>query len=403
MKTCIYCQQQKNDKDERTGQGNFSLEHVIPIALGGAIADPKLKITHVCKQCNNDLGQFVDAAFVKDWFVSNAISRMKRDVYTPDIYKNKGLPLICMGESEKSFPYLQDGQVHETWLGPFGETVVWVRAKEERLYWYVGGNPRTMKKTPSQAYFFFTKETERFPPLTLNSFKQAFSKRKVKKILGTKITDENGNEPLISWFDTPDEIDSERIKYIFSEILGKRSQRVKQAMFLWSEVRFLCKLSIGILFSLFGDKVFQDKYFHELYTGLWDQKQQPKNQVLQNIEVEKRVKKNTAVRGAITIGLNVFDERIFISLNIGGDYLCGIPTISTDLLNENDFFRLAFDGVYIVICEALSIYKEMTGYQFDRHKQGMYRTKEIEQIELQVCRSAKFFSAIKLQQEQNAS
>lgn len=64
MKRCIYCRQEKDDDQ-------FTLEHVIPQFLGGAYTPESFKIRDVCKNCNNNLGLFVDAGFEKNWLVSN--------------------------------------------------------------------------------------------------------------------------------------------------------------------------------------------------------------------------------------------------------------------------------------------------------------------------------------------
>ncbi|MFA5016764.1 MAG: HNH endonuclease [Methylobacter sp.] len=147
MHTCIYCRKEKTDED-------FSLEHVIPQCLGGALAPDELKTRDVCEKCNNDLGLFVDASFEKNWFVSQQLQVNARAQFNPS--NPKAIPLVCMGPCELDVPGILQTEVCESWLGPFGEQVYWVRPHDEKLYWYGGGNPRTTKSVESRAYFMFS-------------------------------------------------------------------------------------------------------------------------------------------------------------------------------------------------------------------------------------------------------
>ena len=67
MPQSIYCNAEIADSD-------LSLEHVIPLFLGGAYAPDRFKLPLACRRCNNNLGLFVDAAFEKDWTVGNNLA-----------------------------------------------------------------------------------------------------------------------------------------------------------------------------------------------------------------------------------------------------------------------------------------------------------------------------------------
>lgn len=146
MIECIYCQQQKEEKE-------FSLEHVIPQFLGGNFVSDKFKTRRVCKTCNNNLGLFVDAAFEKDWLIFNYLNTEAYAFFNPN--KPIPLPLQCMGISELKPPYISEEDLCEYWLGPLGEQVFWIRPDDERLYWYSGGNPRTVKKQKLEHILYF--------------------------------------------------------------------------------------------------------------------------------------------------------------------------------------------------------------------------------------------------------
>ena len=48
----------------------FSLEHIWPDKLGGALCSSLFKTRDVCKRCNNVAGVFIDGAFIKSAFLA---------------------------------------------------------------------------------------------------------------------------------------------------------------------------------------------------------------------------------------------------------------------------------------------------------------------------------------------
>ena len=110
-----------------------------------------LKTRDVCKTCNSNLGLFVDAAFEKSWLVNNHLIELAYDFFDPNV--PVGLPLRCMGNTNICFPGMSEDEICESWLGALGEQVFWIRPKDDQLYWYSGGNPRTVKKARTRAYF----------------------------------------------------------------------------------------------------------------------------------------------------------------------------------------------------------------------------------------------------------
>lgn len=257
MKICIYCQRPKEEHE-------FTLEHIIPQCMGGAYVPDHFKTRNVCRQCNNNLGLFVDAAFEKNWFVSQFFREAAYAFFDPN--NPTGLPLTPMGNSDLLPPELQEDEVCESWLGPLGEQIFWIRPKDERLYWYVGGNPRTTKKVETRAYFQFSERSPKNLLLSWLTFRDAFDGHRVKKIMCTPV--EGANLADIG-FTTPDSLDTARIDYFYNASLDQQMRRNSLAIYTRYDTRFMAKLGVGISYSLFGGKIFDTEYFKELQKALW--------------------------------------------------------------------------------------------------------------------------------------
>lgn len=259
MNTCIYCGEEKSDDE-------FTLEHVIPQSLGGAHAPDQFKTRDVCDSCNGTLGLFVDAAFERDWFVQNWLRMSAMAFYDPD--NPAGLPLICMGNTSLYPPGIKADEVCESWLGPLGEQVYWIRKKDDRLYWYVGGNPRTSKEFESRAYFLFSVRSMEEPLKSWLAFREAFrDRKKVKKIMCTEV---QGGNPEEIGFLRPDELDVERIDFFKSQSsVTNGDMSVRLALNVDFDRRFLAKLGLGVGCCLFGKKILDTEYGKELRRGLW--------------------------------------------------------------------------------------------------------------------------------------
>lgn len=304
MNTCIYCGEGKSDDE-------FTLEHVIPQSLGGAHAPDQFKTRDVCNSCNGALGLFVDAAFERDWFVQNWLRMSAMAFYDPD--HPVGLPLICMGNTPLSPPGIKADEVCESWLGPLGEQVYWIRKKDDRLYWYVGGNPRTSKELESKAYFLFSVRSMEDPLKSWLAFRDAFrDRKKVKKIMCTVV---QGNDPKEIGFSSPDELDVERIDFFKSlSSVSSGEMSIRLALNIDFDRRFLAKLGLGVGYCLFGKKVLDTEYGKELRDGLW------RKESIQGAEDERLPQ----VRGA-SVWMSKTDEK-FINL-VGEEYAVSLILI----------------------------------------------------------------------------
>lgn len=112
MKRCIYC---KREKDE----SEFSDEHVLPQAVGGALSPVNpFKTSDVCARCNNLCGLVVDTGFIKNWLTQAGRAREATQCVRFD--ENAIFPLTYLGPApELAF----ENRICEMWLGPTGDSI----------------------------------------------------------------------------------------------------------------------------------------------------------------------------------------------------------------------------------------------------------------------------------------
>lgn len=361
MKTCIYCREQKTDSE-------FTLEHVIPQFMGGAYAPDYFKVRNVCKRCNSNLGLFVDAGFEKNWLVSNTLSSAAYAFFDPE--NPVGLPLICMGKSDLVPPKLQEGEICESWIGPLGEQIYWVRPHDDRLHWYSGGNPRTVKTIDTRAYFFFSERSPKNPIITWLSFRDAFTGRRVKKVMCTEIEGADSSE---IGFEDPDELDRHRISF-FNEACFTTNTRLNSVYFYTHfDFRFLAKLGIGVAYSLFGIKALQTEYAKELYKALWYREGEPLPEINGTsplLHGSDPVLSNWLCEdNAVTITISPFPEGILVNLSLGGTLSWHVMCASLDGLTDDDIGSLQ-DGRVIVLYRQLQRGIEIPLLAYIAHKCG---------------------------------
>lgn len=271
MFDCLYCNETKAPSES-------SLEHAIPQFLGGDAAPERFHLTNVCKRCNNVLGLFVDAAYAKAWATTNALTNAAHALCASE--NDPGLPLSYIGHARISDLAVPEGHVAEHWIGPFGETVVWVRAHDDRMDVYAGGNPIDARRKPSVAYFFPTRTDEVGVRLGLASLERMFKKKCVTKIFGAKVVDETGDEvtsPLPGFF-LPDSAETAALEAIHVQ-LDSGTMHAHAGMALQFDHRFICKLALGIGYGLFGEAFLQQPSTQELRRGLWPSQDEPKPDV----------------------------------------------------------------------------------------------------------------------------
>ena len=341
MRHCIYCRTDKDDSE-------FTLEHVIPQFLGGAYAPDFLKTRDVCRRCNSNLGLFVDASFEKNWMVSNWLRYAASVFYDPE--HPVGLPLICMGNCDLNPPGLPEGYVCESWIGPLGEQIYWLRPHDERLFGFVGGNPRTAKSVETRAYFLFSERSHKDIIRSWLSFEQAFEGRKVKKIMCTEV---QGANPADIGFVEPDELDSIRMKYFHVQCSGRQIRNNNFSINVHFDHRFLAKLAIGISYCLFGTKVLGTDYDKELQKGLWhkggDDEPMVRGRPMFAEKVDPVFNNLIGFPNAVTITILSTPEGVSLNLNIGTKLNWTVLCTPKDILTAEDYAKIGHGRIILLV------------------------------------------------------
>lgn len=378
MKDCIYCGQLKDDNV-------FTLEHVIPQSLGGAYAPDALKTRDVCKDCNSDLGLFVDAAFEKSHFVNNTLHLIARNFFDPA--NPTSLPLFCHGYSDLVLPEMTDTEVCEIWLGPFGESVYWVRPSDKKMYWYAGGNPRTAKKYESRAYFGFSESSNKNFTLVQLSFRDAFGrpkagkkKRKVKKISCAKI--EGFNLEDIG-FSAPDDLDLERLSFIRQQTKDNKPIHCQMTTNAYFDQRFMSKLALGLSHVLFDGEVSNSKYIQELRNGLWF-KPGDKIPAVRGVstfsEKNSPFKHHLGVDYGVTITIVPVDKKVGVVLNVGRELAFAVMCAELKELSAAHVSQLG-QGFSLVLLESLQKSVKLTVPELIAHNLGTVKHSELSRVE----------------------
>jgi hypothetical protein len=351
------------------------LEHVLPQFMGGAYAPDCFKIREVCKRCNSNLGLFVDAGFEKNWFVSNKLREAAYAFFEPS--NPVGLPLICMGKSDLAPPLQKESEICESWLGPLGEQIYWIRPHDERLFWYTGGNPRTTKTINSRAYFLFSERSLKNPLISWLAFRDAFEGRRVKKIMCTTV---DGANPADIGFEVPDDLDERRVKFFKEACFTSKTRRNRLALYTLFDFRFLAKLGLGVAYSLFGAKALQTAYAEELYKALWfrDGDNQPQINGTSAIThgSDPLLSKLTGEENAVTVTILPSPEGTAVSLNLGASLNWVVMCASHEGLTAHDIAPFQA-GRVIVLYRQLQRGIDMALPEYIAHKCGSYPHPEL--------------------------
>lgn len=255
---CLYCALDKSESEA-------TLEHAVPQFMGGAYAPEKFMLRNVCSTCNSRLGLFVDAAYAKSWVVANGLVQAAMRLYTGT--HDLPLPLSCMGAISIDGLQVPDEYVAEHWIGPSGETVIWVRPHDERLYWYSGGNPIDKKQKNSIAYLFLTSTDSTRWEMGISSFKAAFKSKKLRRILCAELQG-TPQGTVLAGFVAPSEEEKKDIAAIRTAIHS--GQLLVQPTFnVKFDQRFIAKISLAVGYSLFGDSYLETSIASELRKGCW--------------------------------------------------------------------------------------------------------------------------------------
>ncbi|MEB1347823.1 HNH endonuclease [Xanthomonas campestris pv. campestris] len=361
---CLYCDQVKGSEER-------SLEHAIPQFLGGDYVDGRFHLKNACKTCNNNLGLWVDAAYGKAWLVSQALAQAASLLYDPS--NDPGLPLRCMGRLTLPGLTVPSGQVAEHWIGPSGETVVWMRPHDERMTAYTGGNPIDTRRKPSTMFVFPTTDDPECWAMGKRSVRRAAKGRnKLRLVLCAKLLDQDGHDmlPQEQGFEPAHGIDQGAIRAIRAALRGTLPLQVPISVDF--DRRFMCKMALAIGFSVFGEAYLAQQSAVEARNGLW-----PKKGALSLLRGSSTlhfgkvpIARFASYPGAVALTLMQIEGSWFLafSINEGLPFVVeiGPGSLTTDLVREGDGYSLLlFD--YLKMSVALDL-SELLAHRIDEVK-----------------------------------
>jgi hypothetical protein len=282
-------------------------------------------------------------------------------------------------------------QISEYWIGPSGESIIWVRAHDERMDSYSGGNPIDAKKKESVVYFVPTSSDPVRFELGNRSFHRAFDKRKIRKIFCAEIKDENGLtfDPSIFGFDAPVGDDENNRVAILAAI---RSGTIHSKITVNTkfDLRFICKLALAVGYSIFGMEYLNSEASLELRKGLWPKQ----GGSMPNIKGKPtlpfgdlRFASLVGYPGAAAIMLMKvnnhwmltvsIDEKLPFSISIGPD------SMDSDHVNSEE-------GYSLLLFPYLNMAIELTTASLLAHRLGSLKNTELKQLDDRMGDAMKF-------------
>lgn len=348
----------------------------------------EFKTRDVCSACNNNLGLFVDASFEKDFLVYNHLREIAYDFFNPD--KPSSLPLQCMGTSDLTPPGMSSNEVCELWLGPLGEQVYWIRPKDIRLYWYSGGNPRTVKKANTTAYFMASERTSKNPLLTLLTFRDSFSGRPVRKVMYTRWS---GVDLSTMGFVQPNKHENDVLEYLKANCTLGQKRKQSLTMCSYYDKRFMAKLALGFNHVLFCNSNRNCSYINELRKALWYKEGDPLPTVYGRGTLDGNsdfLNKYSGVRNGSVVSILPNQENIVINLNIRQKLNWTIVCALQNDLNADQLESLK-DGLCFVLYRPLSKVIRLSLPQLLAHNLGECLHTDIKDIEAKVGAHRNYF------------
>ena len=262
MIRCIYC-------DELKPTYAFSLEHIFPRRLGGALCDDKFKTRCACQRCNNILGLFVDGMFTKNFFATNEEMLAAYDYLDLDNESSR-LPLTYMG-SINDLP-LSGDEICEVWLSACGARLYHMHNRDDEKYAsYAGGNPIARKADPGRAYVVLTSEHPKWVSVALRSFLQYFPDS-TRYAINFLIQ----NDP--SYFSGRPVGEAGKEFDLIKSICDKpHNHRI--VLQLGFEQRFIAKLALGLGTNVIGPTFPDSLYARHLRNAMWERDPEARSKI----------------------------------------------------------------------------------------------------------------------------
>lgn len=253
MKRCIYC---------LATDRKFSLEHIWPDKLGGNLCR-SLVTNDVCEKCNNVCGLFVDAQFIKSFFIITELGARKG---TFSYLNRLNIPSV-------------DGNVCDVWLSKGAVIFQWF-PEDEKFVSYSGGNPIKTKRSRAYLYLDASVGSEEGNHL-IHKFYMQFSKA---TCIAGNFQPDTSEFPKILHVDQAESYRLEQ-EAIYHYIRGKTNSStldIKGTLQLGFEERFMAKLSLGFGYIYLGNSFLDSDTAVNLREFLW--KKDPVNRLKVDIK-----------------------------------------------------------------------------------------------------------------------
>lgn len=283
-----------------------------------------------------------------------------------------GIPLLCMGKCDLTPHDMTADEVCESWLGPGGEQVYWIRPHAERFGWYVGGDPIAAKRVETRAYFYFGPGSLAAPRKSLLSFRDAFAGLRVKKVMCTQV---QGLDVLEIGFSPPDELDERRIDYFNRHCTGDTTSRVISVPYKMDfDFRFCAKLALAVGFAVFGEEYLHTGYAAELRKALWfrgtGEPPGIRGVAALQADADPIFKNNTGRPHLVSIVVMRVTSGLAMVLNLGQQHVWKLlVSPDTDGLNSSAMDWVGA-GRLIILSASLEAGLEMTWHEFMGHSNG---------------------------------
>lgn len=314
------------------------------------------------------MGTFVDAPFVRSWFVKNGVISMLDFVDLNS--QTSWVPLVYMGQS--NVINLPEDEACEIWLGPSGEHVYHFHAKDDaRFDGYAGGNPISRKKNPGRVYIFIThQETKRIALLlrsTIKGFKNA------KRFAGNfgfngqgLAEEEMGIHPL------PVELEGE-LQTLKARLEKGADWKINLPIELGFEQRFLAKLARSLGFNLFGERYLSTPRGQELKAALWEQDYEKRNELIKSSsifeEALKPVGSMIGLKGAYTVALMPVGNVLVLVLTMpSGRVLATCVSDEVELWATSSFGHHQYGSIYFIAPQANFFHGPVEVSNYLQHK-----------------------------------
>ncbi len=369
---CIYCGEIKPAQE-------FSVEHVLPQAMGGNIST-ELEIDHVCRPCNNHCGLFIDAPFLKSWFVKTALASEALSYADP--LNITALPLTYMGQL-KGLKSIAENYVCEFWLSPCGGRILHIHNNyNERHYGYAGGFPLARRKNPGRAIYLNVSTEQWWVKTGLESFKKYFDKES-RFISHVKCDNQN----YLTTFGTVPSSDEEKIieEYLSNSNGANDYISLSASIQTDFDQRFLAKLALGLGYRCFGERYLKTRHITTLRSWVKEGDPQKRNSLpsisTSYFDSDLKICRLLSWKGGIILTLQGVGSLLILNFLAFGKVMHTIVSDDPGLWNLDEKFRNG-DGIcYLIIPQRSYFWGPHSLSKYIAHKNGIALVPSLSQAE----------------------